>query len=228
MLKGCVMTARVLELHESGHRLEVAIPDGRGLAMALMPGFRFNARQRRPYICGDELQVTCPSEMVGSSGLREVCPTSAFVRPLIILDINGVLGVREAYNSAQPSRNRRFIVRDSAPEFVASCAELFEIAIWSCSKRQNLLDDIRILFRDARLHHSCLPDPAGLCFIWDQEHSTNLWPRTSIVNEKKPLFLKELSKASTIPNMIGIYRLIIIMVHRCGRITLASLRRTRY
>jgi hypothetical protein len=33
-----------------------------------------------------------------------------------------------------------------------------------------------------------------LCFVWDQDKSTNLWPRSSIVNDKKPLFLKELSR----------------------------------
>lgn len=180
MEPGATYSAQVVEVRVRGPVVEVADRGRRGL----VDGFRFNARERRPFEVGDRLQVICRGD--NGAGLASLCPAAEFVRPLIILDINGVLGAREAFNQKDPKRNRKFVVRPSALDFISFVSQLFEVAIWSCSTRQNLETDLRTLFADG--------GESLLCFVWDQDDSSNLWPRTSVVNSRKPLFLKELSR----------------------------------
>lgn len=61
--------------------LEVRGGDWRGRVR----GFPHNRAQGRPFRAGDQLRVVV-------TGAEELCPTSEFVRPLVILDVNGVLG----------------------------------------------------------------------------------------------------------------------------------------
>jgi NLI interacting factor-like phosphatase len=96
------------------------------------------------------------------------------------------IGIREAFTSQ--SKSRAFKVRSSAVAFVQFVCNYFEVALWSCSKKQNLDEDIEILFPGSNENM--------FLFRWHQDNSTNLWPRSSIVSKSKPLFLKELTKVS--------------------------------
>jgi len=100
--------------------------------------------------------------------------------PLIILDLNGVLVARPSFRDRR--RNVSYTKRAHCDEFIRFCFEHFQVAVWSCGKRQNMEMDLFIHYGDR------------VVFQWDQEHSTNLWPRTSVVSKEKPLFLKELGK----------------------------------
>ncbi|KAJ8610097.1 hypothetical protein CTAYLR_007100 [Chrysophaeum taylorii] len=97
-------------------------------------------------------------------------------RKLVILDLNGVLCDRGPYKA----RRDALAVRPRAMEFLSLCFEHFDVAVWSCGKRENM--------------EMSLFDGRSLVFSWDQSKSTSLWPRTSSVAAGKPLFLKELSK----------------------------------
>lgn len=96
-------------------------------------------------------------------------------RRLIILDLNGVLCDRGPYKARS-----RLTVRPFALDFVSWCFEHFDVAVWSCGKRENM--------------EMQLFDGRSLVFVWDQAKSTSLWPRTSEVSADKPLFLKEIDK----------------------------------
>jgi hypothetical protein len=100
-------------------------------------------------------------------------------RKLLILDINGVLLRREDY---APGKKRTYIMRPHWEAFLDWCFNNFACALWSCGKRETLEMDVFGKYRDR------------LLFIFDQEKSTSLWPRRSIVAAEKPLFLKELDR----------------------------------
>lgn len=99
----------------------------------------------------------------------ELVLTPEYVRPLLILDINGPLGNREPYVSN--THKRTFIARKYFTEFLSLCSQYYEIAIWSCAKKNNIELD---LFVDIPLY-----------FVWSQEESTSLYPRTSFISPAK-------------------------------------------
>lgn len=103
-------------------------------------------------------------------------------RPLLILDLNGVLCDRGAYKSRQGSNGaaQKLSLRPHALSFLSWCFERFDVGVWSCGKRENM--------------EMSLFDGRSLVFAWDQAMSTSLWPRTSSVSVDKPLFLKEIGK----------------------------------
>eukprot|EP01043_Picozoa_sp_COSAG02_P084759 COSAG02_NODE_22532_length_749_cov_1.178462_2_plen_140_part_01 len=108
-------------------------------------------------------------------------------RPLLVLDVNNVLLCRKPYEE-RSVRGPQCRLRRHCNDFVRFCLEHFQVAVWSCGRRDTLmaeLDEIMALRGDAR-HR--------LVFVWWQDHSTNLWPRHSAVSEQKPLFLKEITK----------------------------------
>ena len=143
--------------------------------------FYYNAKLRRPFETGDEIN-TIVRRINNSSdhNFVKVCPTREFVRPLLILDVNGVLGERGPFDPNN-RKNRKFQRRPYAEEFLDFCKDKFEIALWSCTSDSGQL--------------SLFPNVADcVLFDWNQGKATNMYPRTSIVGKGKPLFLKELSK----------------------------------
>eukprot|EP00516_Mucochytrium_quahogii_P002685 CAMPEP_0203750532 /NCGR_PEP_ID=MMETSP0098-20131031/4745_1 /ASSEMBLY_ACC=CAM_ASM_000208 /TAXON_ID=96639 /ORGANISM=" , Strain NY0313808BC1" /LENGTH=1044 /DNA_ID=CAMNT_0050639877 /DNA_START=403 /DNA_END=3534 /DNA_ORIENTATION=- len=101
--------------------------------------------------------------------------------PLIILDLNGVLVDRGAFKNRHEGNGRRYAKRPFCDEFIRFCFENFRVAVWSCGKKKNMEMELFDTYRDS------------IVFQWDQEHSTDLWPRTSVVSKEKPLFLKDLA-----------------------------------
>ncbi|GBG33282.1 mRNA cap guanine-N7 methyltransferase [Hondaea fermentalgiana] len=105
--------------------------------------------------------------------------------PLIILDLNGVLVNRPNFKDRGrhgPSGSRpTFTRRPFCDEFIHFCMEHFHVGVWSCGKSQNMEMELFDAY------------PGRVLFQWDQEKSTNEWPRRSVVSEAKPLFLKDLN-----------------------------------
>ena len=126
----------------------------------------YNAYLGRHFQKGDDVRVVCHSTRP-----LELFLQPEYVRPLLILDINGVLGERSSFDSKSPSSTRGFRTRRHYREFLAMCSAYFELAVWSCSRRNNL--ELSIF---SEVH---------LLFIWSQEESTSLYPRTSVVCEAK-------------------------------------------
>mmetsp|Transcript_19917 Transcript_19917/g.33572 ORF Transcript_19917/g.33572 Transcript_19917/m.33572 type:complete len:1191 (+) Transcript_19917:54-3626(+) len=139
----------------------------------------YNNQEKRPFQKGDRVQVQCLS----TSPSVVLCLTPEYVRPLIILDINGPLGERAPYNPGEPSKKRVFNKRNYLQDFLRFVSERFEVAVWSCSTRKNL--ELNIF------------SGISLVFVWCQEESTSLYPRTSFISPAKPLFLKEIQKVWT-------------------------------
>jgi len=103
--------------------------------------------------------------------------------PLIILDLNGVLVSRPSFHDRKGAgKSKTSVYRRYCYEFVRFCFTHFNVGVWSCGKRKNMEMEIFKGFEDRIL------------FQWDQDQSTNLWPRSSIVSKEKPLFLKEITK----------------------------------
>lgn len=122
----------------------------------------------------------------GGGGVRA---ESAAVRPLLILDVNGVLVCRKPWGSRGGSGSQ-YRLRRHCNDFVRFCFEHFAVGVWSCGMRETLtaeLGEIEAFSGRGRLGER-------LVFVWSQEQSTNLWPRHSEVSEQKPLFLKEIEK----------------------------------
>lgn len=91
------------------------------------------------------------------------------IRPLLILDINGPLGNRAPFDSSYGKRI--FISRKYTKEFINLCSQYYEIAVWSCARRNNIELE---LFSDI-----------NLLFVWSQEEATSLYPRTSFISPAK-------------------------------------------
>eukprot|EP00628_Pelagophyceae_sp_CCMP2097_P007724 CAMPEP_0184108750 /NCGR_PEP_ID=MMETSP0974-20121125/16542_1 /TAXON_ID=483370 /ORGANISM="non described non described, Strain CCMP2097" /LENGTH=250 /DNA_ID=CAMNT_0026411785 /DNA_START=24 /DNA_END=773 /DNA_ORIENTATION=- len=109
---------------------------------------------------------------------------AASKRPLLVLDLNGVLCDRGSFRDRNDRNGKgapkRCALRPHALDFVSWCFEHFDVGVWSCGKRDNM--------------ELWLFDGRQVAFVWDQTHSTSLWPRTSHVSTEKPLFLKEIAK----------------------------------
>jgi hypothetical protein len=123
--------------------------------------------------------------------LRDYCApagsatfTALATKPLLILDLNQVLVCRVPYNQRDNQQNRdvRPSMRPYCDEFLEFVFTHFAVAVWSCGKLANM--------------EMWLFDKwcGQLVFVWDQKHSTNLWPRHSVISSQKPLFLKDLNK----------------------------------
>jgi hypothetical protein len=103
-------------------------------------------------------------------------------RPLLILDLNNMLVARAPYEMRkQGGMFARSIKRPGADAFVDFCLEHFAVGVWSCGQLKNM----ELWLFGGRAER--------LAFAWHQEHATNKYPRTSAVDAKKPLFVKELN-----------------------------------
>ncbi|KAG9136011.1 hypothetical protein Leryth_015864 [Lithospermum erythrorhizon] len=74
--------------------------------------------------------------------------------------------------------------RPFSSDFLKFCFERFEVGIWSSAREHNV---------DAALSALFGPMIRKFAFIWDQEHCTDSG-FSSLENENKPIFLKELRK----------------------------------
>jgi hypothetical protein len=127
-------------------------------------GVFFNAKTKRTFLVGDHIEI-----IITKLSPLEVCLTKEFMRPLLIFDMHGVLGEREPYKARV--RKRKFIRRPYCEEFISLCSRYFELAVWSCGMKKNL--DLSIF------------DSVQCLFVWCQDESTNLYPRTSEVSADK-------------------------------------------
>ena len=127
----------------------------------------FNNKEKRNFQKGDKIQVQC----IAKEPIVELCLTSEYVRPLLVLDINGPLGERTSYNPKDKLKKRTFTKRNHLQTFLSLVSNHYEIAIWSCSTRKNI--ELNLF--------------AGinLVFVWSQEESTSLYPRTSFISSAK-------------------------------------------
>ncbi|GAB5031627.1 Hypothetical protein NocV09_00601800 [Nannochloropsis oceanica] len=109
-------------------------------------------------------------------------------RKLLILDLNGVLFNRYPVGDARREGGRggweggRVIKRPGCDDFLEFCFAHFDVAAWSCCRKETLEMEI---FNGREKE---------LVFVNWGMHSTNLWPRHSAVSKDKPLFLKELRR----------------------------------
>jgi hypothetical protein len=119
----------------------------------------------RLYSRGDKIQVKC----IRLNPTVQLVLLPQYVRPLLIVDVNGPLGNRAPFD---PNHGCRiFVPRPYCQEFLNLCSQYYEIAVWSCARRNNIELE---LFTDINLF-----------FIWSQEESTSLYPRTSFVSPAK-------------------------------------------
>ncbi len=133
-----------------------------------IPKLSFNAKTGCAFKRNDRVSVVC----VKTHPRVEFCPTSEYVRPLLILDINGPLGTRSTFTPQDKEGKRRsFKERPHLKDFLALVAQHFEVAVWSCGRGDNL--------------ELSLFSGIDLLFVWCQNESTNLWPRKSCVTSDK-------------------------------------------
>ncbi|CAM9615156.1 unnamed protein product, partial [Chrysoparadoxa australica] len=104
----------------------------------------------------------------------------ASTKPLLVLDLNGVLLDRQKYGKREGKKTAQ--LRPHCSEFIDFCFHEFTVALWSCGRRDNM--ELDLFTKHVQ----------ELLFIFDQTDSTSLWPRTSTVSKQKPLFLKDLHK----------------------------------
>jgi hypothetical protein len=137
-----------------------------------IPKLCLNAKTGCTFKRNERMSVVC----VKTHPRVELRPTSEYVRPLLVLDINGPLGDRSPFTprdeEAQGLGNQRsFNERPHLKDFLALVAQHFEVGIWSCSLRKNL--------------ELSLFAGIDLLFVWSQDESTNMYPRTSCVATAK-------------------------------------------
>ena len=138
-----------------------------------------------PYIPPHRRKQLLAQPTAGAGAASEIPAPAA--RPLLVLDVNNVLLCRKPYEQRN-GFGPQYQLRRHCNEFVRFCLEHYQVAVWSCGRRDTLMAEmaeIEALQGDAKNR---------LLFVWWQDHSTNLWPRHSAVSEKKPLFLKEIGK----------------------------------
>ena len=106
--------------------LEIRINENQGLTMLGFIDFRFyyNYKLDRLFIVDDEITVIVLSH---DKSKLTLCPSKEYVRPLVILDVNGVLGEREPFDENNPTVLRKFFPRPYVKEFLQFCAEKFEL-----------------------------------------------------------------------------------------------------
>jgi hypothetical protein len=92
---------------------------------------------------------------------------------LIVLDLNGVLVDRKAYNQRSNHNNKKepFAPRPFLNEFLDFCFKFFHVALWSCGKLSNM--ELELF------------EGRELVTVFHQKDSTSCWPRTSIVSPEK-------------------------------------------
>ena len=162
----------------SPHNKGIKLLDGDRSEVAYMNcNLKYNRKMKKTFQVGDKVHA-----LVTSQAKRFACLTKEYVQPLIILDVNGILGEREPYDPSNPKKRRSFAERPHAQGLFqhVSVNLHFELALWSCAK-------------DPKVPEIVIPSDQ-LAFQWSQREVTDMSPLKSVVSTKKPLFYKELSK----------------------------------
>ncbi|XP_038721046.1 uncharacterized protein LOC120013338 [Tripterygium wilfordii] len=115
-------------------------------------------------------------------------------KKLIVLSLGGVLCERVCRREKRKiPRNRRadasygsmlVYKRPHVEEFMKFCLEKFEVGIWSSAREWYMGDALNCIMSGLR---------GQLVFAWDQDYCNNTGFST-IENDRKPIFLKELDK----------------------------------
>lgn len=112
-------------------------------------------------------------------------------KKLLVLDVNGLLVA--TYHKAQkmpgdmhPFKLGNFYVyeRPGCSEFLDFCFKNFVVGVWSSAREHNVTNLVHHIFKDLK---------EDLSFSWHQRHCTTTAVKHPD-NDKKPIFLKELSK----------------------------------
>ena len=121
--------------------------------------------------------------------------TRRSAKPLIILDLNGVLIDREYNKEANPEEGvnekvGNFLVwkRPALDGFLQGLFERYHVAVWSSVKAWNLDQLVKYIFNDKAFHHE------DLAFCWSQDQCDQEEHPDEELRDKKPLFVKDLSK----------------------------------
>ena len=124
-------------------------------------------------------------------------------KKLLVLDVNGLLvatyhhkhGKLPAGPHHAKLGNFYVYMRPSCEEFLKFCFENFVVGIWSSAREHNVNLFVDFIFKDLK--------PA-LAFSWHQQHCTTTKVKHPD-NDRKPIFLKELSKlwANLNPEQFG-------------------------
>ena len=117
----------------------------------------------------------------GNGFIREQ-DVSPIEKIFLILDLNGVLVKRSVFDATSNSAKRSYTKRKHCNEFLDFAFRNFNVAVWSCGKKQGMELEIFNQWR------------SQLAFVKSQDDSLNLWPLRSVVAEGKPLFVKDLNK----------------------------------
>jgi hypothetical protein len=115
----------------------------------------------RKFRKGDKVKLICRLNNLVS---HKYFLCEEYVKPLLIFDMNGVLGDREPF---RPKQKRRFFKRPHLEEFLEYCTQHFEIAVWSSCLEKNIDISIFGKFVDR------------LMFVWSSKQCTIVPNRTS-------------------------------------------------
>lgn len=113
-------------------------------------------------------------------------------RPLVILDLNGVLVDRQYGKDLVPQENTSWKVgnflmykRPNLHFFLGWVFSNFDVAVWSSVKAFNILQMIDFIFPESK---------DTIKFIWSQDECEQEEHPDPELREKKPLFIKDLRK----------------------------------
>ncbi|KAG0621609.1 hypothetical protein M758_3G034500 [Ceratodon purpureus] len=135
----------------------------------------------------EEFSASAFSEEASAEDDTEV----SSAKKLLVLDVNGLLVA--TYHKAQkmpgdlhPFKLGNFYVyeRPGCSEFLDFCFKNFVVGVWSSAREHNVTNLVNHIFKDLKQE---------LSFSWHQRHCTTTAVKHPD-NEKKPIFLKELSK----------------------------------
>ena len=142
-------------------------------------GVRFNRQKNRLFQVGDIIEV-----IVRELNPLKLAVEKKYIKPLLVFDIHGVLGARQPFQ--RKNVDRKFMLRPHCREFLQSCFDNFEIAVWSSALKKNLSLS---MFNNENDVGNITP-----LFVWSQRDITNMYPIMSFRKSEKPLHLKCISK----------------------------------
>lgn len=140
-------------------------------------GVRYNLKENRSFQAGDLVKVT-----ILKLEPLILSMDKAFIKPLLIFDVHGVLGYRIPFQ--KNTFNRAFITRPHCQEFLEFCFQHFEVAVWSSALMKNVT---LTMFGGSGEDNSPL-------FVWSQAEITDMSPIASFKKATRPLHLKDMRR----------------------------------
>ncbi len=121
---GCFVSSKAEDIDNSHINNDNLSVDQR-VAKGKVEGVRFNKEAGRYFVVGDAVTV----RVLATQPELVLAVDKKFIKPLLILDIHGVLGEREPWTQTKSrKREREFITRPFCDEFLEFCFERFEVA----------------------------------------------------------------------------------------------------